>query len=817
MLNLYVSVIISNTTRKFDKFYDYIVPSELCDFILPGIRVLVPFGNGDRLREAFVMEIKQKSQFAGLKEVAQVIDDTPVLIPELIELSTYMKKRYVCTYDMAINCMLPTGLGLLYRQDVILVKENSADKTIVNLNEDEINIINALTDNDGVLSIDKLQEIIKKPVMKLLKKLEQQDLIQIVDHFEMKVKAKTIKVAYPKMDEDDFQELINNNIRSINYIRIMQMLFEEGEILVSELNALGYSTAILKNMEKKGYISISDVQVERDPLEDIKIAQTKPLPPTACQKRALEAIYESLQTNEFQEILVHGVTSSGKTEVYMQAIGEVIKDGRNAIMLVPEIGLTPQTVHQFKGRFGDRVAVLHSRLSIGERYDQWNKIRNGEVRVVIGARSAIFAPLENIGIIIIDEEHETSYKSDRTPKYDVRGIAAVRCMFNKATLLYGSATPSIENYYRAVSGKIKLVEMDERTNNKPLPDIITVDMREEQDKGLRNEFSDALVHELRKNKELGEQSLIFINRRGYSNFVLCKECGYIVLCPYCSVSLTYHQADQRLVCHYCSYTTIKPSICPICKSEHIDSYGFGTQKVEEQIPLICNDMSVIRMDLDTTTSKHGHQKILDTFRNEKIDVLVGTQMIAKGHDFPNVTLVGILSADSLLGSGDYRASERTFQLITQAAGRAGRAEKKGRVVLQTFAPDNFSIESAINQDFKGFYAQEIALRHELKLPPFYQIGLVQVAAKNNDIAKKIINKIHLDIINNNALDSNTFISEPAPSPISKLRNQYRWRLIIKHPKIKVLANIFEWIYDKYSVSGKRQWAVSMDINPYSML
>lgn len=818
VLNVYVSVVINNTTREYDKFYDYIVPDELCDYIMPGVRVLVPFGRGNRLREAFVMEVKQTSQFANLKEVSQVIDDTPILTSELIGLSKYMKKRYICTYDMAIHCMLPTGLGLLYRQDAIVVNDSFTDQNISELNEDEKKIIKMLTENDGKLSVDKLKEMSKKPVMKVLNELVLKEYIQIVNHFEMKIKAKTVKAAYPIKEEEEFQELINNNkIRSINYIRIMEMLFEERLIFVSELNALGYSTAVLKNMEKRGYISMLDIQVERDPLEDLDIAQTKPLPPTIGQEKALKTIYEALQSKQYYEILLHGVTSSGKTEVYMQAIGQAIKDGRNAIMLVPEIGLTPQTVRQFKGRFGERVAVLHSRLSMGERYDQWNKIRNGDVRVVIGARSAIFAPLENIGIIIIDEEHETSYKSDRTPKYDVRGIAAYRCMFNNATLLYGSATPSIENYYRAITGKIKLVEMNERTNNKPLPDIITVDMRREQDKGLRNEFSDLLVQELIKNKELGEQSLIFINRRGYSNFILCKECGYIVLCPYCSVSLTYHQAVQRLVCHYCSYTTVTPSICPVCKNEHIEPYGFGTQKVEEHIPLICKDMSVIRMDLDTTSSKHGHQTILDTFKNDQIDVMVGTQMIAKGHDFPNVTLVGILSADSLLGSGDFRASERTFQLITQSAGRAGRAEKKGRVILQTYDPDNFSIKSAINQDYKDFYTQEIALRNALKLPPFYQLGLVQVSAKDKEMASNIINKIHLDIINNITMDSDIFVSTPAPSPISKLKNQYRWRIVLKHPKIKVLANIFEWIYDKYSGSGKRQWTVSMDINPYSMI
>lgn len=810
---MYVSVIIQNSTREYDKFYDYIVPETYRGFIKPGMRVLVPFGKGSSLREAFVIEVKNSSDFTGLKEVSQLIDQTPILSPELIELSKYIRKRYICTYDMAVRCMLPTGLGLLFSENVTLAAHKTA-----NLSKDQQELINVLLENSGQLSVDELQQILNKPVRALLNSLKEKKCIKISNHVQMKVKAKTVKVAYAKIDEEEFQELVQNNqIRSLNYIRIMEMLYEEEEIPVNELNALGFSSVTINNMKKKGYIDLSDLPVERNPLEDIDIPETNPMEPTPCQKNALDSIFEALEADKFEEIMLHGVTGSGKTEVYMQAIGKVIEMGKNAILLVPEIGLTPQTVRQFKGRFGDRVAVLHSRLSMGERYDQWCKIKNGEVRVVIGARSAIFAPLENIGIIIIDEEHETTYKSDRTPKYDARGIATFRCRFNNALLVYGSATPSVENYYRAEKGRIKLIEMLERTNNQPLPEVLTVDMREEADRGLRGEFSSVLLNQLMKNKQAGEQSIIFLNRRGYSSFILCKKCGYISLCPYCSVSLTYHRTEKRLVCHYCSYVTVKSSTCPVCKSNNMEPYGSGTQKVEEQIPQICPDMSVIRMDIDTTTGKHGHEKILNSFKENKIDVMVGTQMIAKGHDFPGVTLVGILSADSMLGSGDYRASERTFQLITQAAGRAGRADKHGRVVLQTFNPDNFSIQCAVKQDYIRFYKQEIKLRKVLKLPPFFQIGLIQVASKNKELAMKISKNIHSGIMKNKSLSANLFVSEPAPSPIAKLRNQYRWRIVLKHQKINSLVNILEWIYDTYGKSSKREWTISVDINPNSMI
>jgi primosomal protein N' (replication factor Y) len=810
---VYVSVVIQNSTREFDKFYDYIVPDNMKDCIRPGVRVIVPFGKGNRLCEAFVMAVKETSEFSGLKEISQIIDETPVLSDELIELSKYMRKRYVCTYDMAIRCMLPTGLGLLFREDVILM---SADR--VDLDRDEQEIIKVLSDNNGKISVEDLTQIVNRPVRKILNQLIEKNVVRIKSHVQMKARAKTEKNACPAMDEEEFWELVeNNNVKNLNYIRIMEILYEEGSISVAELNALGFSQNTLNNMKKKGYIAFYDAEVERNPFEYDDAPETLPLPPTPSQKKALDIIYEAMETGGFQEILLHGVTGSGKTEVYMQAIAKTIEKGKNAILLVPEIGLTPQTVRRFKGRFGNQIALLHSRLSIGERFDQWRRIKNGEARVVIGARSAVFAPLDNIGIIVIDEEHETSYKSDRTPKYDARGIATFRCRYNNALLIYGSATPSIENYYRARTGKIKLVEMNERTNNLPLPEIITVDMRKEPDMGSKNGISTVLTRELIKNKEAGEQSIIFINRRGYSNFVQCRNCGYIVLCPYCSVSLTYHQAEKKLVCHYCSFVTAKPSVCPECKSNNIDLHGIGTQKVEEQIPQIRSDISVIRMDMDTTTGKRGHEKILDTFRNNKIDVLVGTQMIAKGHDFPDVTLVGILSADSLLGSGDYKATERTFQLITQAAGRAGRAGRHGRVVLQTYNPDNFSIQAAIKQDYKEFYRQEIALRKMLKLPPFYQLGLVQVSSKKSEAAMEIIKKIHSDIINNMNLNEGMFVSDPAPSPLAKLRNQYRWRIVLKHPRIKNMTNILEWIYDKYNNSRKKEWTVSVDINPYSMI
>jgi len=810
---MFVSVVIANSTREYDKFYDYGIPENLEALVRPGIRVLVPFGSSRRLREAFVMEVKPESEYKELKQVSQVIDETPVLTPDLIMLSHYMKKRYVCTYDLAIRCMLPSGLALQYSDEAVV---NTG--TCENLSPEEKKIIDTIIEHGGRLKIDRLREITQMPVEKLINELENKGAVTIVNSFQYKANSKTVKVAYPAVESDVFQELVrDNSIKSQNYIRIMEMLYDEGAVALNELNMLGFSSAVLKNMEKKGYISIIEEEVERNPIDELDVCHSEPKMPTAEQKKALDAISGKIESRSFQEILLHGITGSGKTEVYMQVIAEVLKKGKNAIMLVPEIGLTPQMVTQLTGRFKDNVAVIHSRLSMGERYDQWKKIRNGEVRLVVGARSAVFAPLPDIGIIIIDEEHESSYKSDRTPKYDARTIAAARCKIHNAVLLYGSATPSVENYWRAKTGKITLVEMNERTNKHPLPQIISVDMRDEMDRGTRNELSSVLIRELIKNKEAGEQAILFINRRGYSNFILCRKCGFIAVCPYCSVSLTWHRSENRLVCHYCSYSSVLPGNCPSCKSDKLSPFGLGTQKVEEVVSSIEPGFSVIRMDFDTTSGKRGHQTVLDAFRTQKIDVMVGTQMVAKGHDFPDVTLVGILSADSLLGSGDFRAGERTFQLVTQAAGRAGRAGKHGRVVLQAYNLDDYSIQAAIRQDYHEFFRHEIKLREELKLPPFYQFGLVLVSGKDKDWVRKITEQIHTDITDNLEMSRGMLISAPAPSPISKIKGRYRWRILLKHPSIKYLGKILEWVNDSYNKKGLRDYTVSVDINPSNMV
>jgi len=503
----------------------------------------------------------------------------------------------------------------------------------------------------------------------------------------------------------------------------------------------------------------------------------------------------------------------------MQLIQKALEYGRTAIVLVPEISLTPQMTGRFKGRFGDRVAVLHSRLSPGERYDQWRLIKEGNIKVVVGARSAIFAPLKNIGVIIIDEEHETSYKSETTPKYHAREIARQRCILDNGILVYGSATPSIETYYRAETGEIKLLVMNERTNRMDMPQVELVDMRNELDEGNRTMFSRKLAYEIKRNIELKQQTMLFLNRRGHSSFVMCRKCGLVLKCPNCSISLTYHSNDERLICHYCGFTVKNPEICPKCKSNYIKHFGTGTQKVEKEVLKYFPESTVIRMDMDTTTCKGAHEEILNRFKNENINIMIGTQMIAKGHDFHNVTLVGVLAADSLLNIGDYYSAERTFQLITQVAGRAGRGDLPGRVIIQTYNTDEYSIQSACKQDYELFYKQEIKIREKLEYPPFTNIAVIILSgAEDRKVfvkTKEICSYIRQAMENSEAYAE---VLGPARAPLRIIKRKYRWRIIIKCRDINKIIEVLTAISDNY-YKGKTNDGVeiTMDINPVSML
>jgi primosomal protein N' (replication factor Y) (superfamily II helicase) len=634
-------------------------------------------------------------------------------------------------------------------------------------------------------------------------------------------RAKSQKAAFLTVPPDMVRNQIDcGGIKTIQQIRVLEILLENECIPVADILGIsGVSRGVMDTLKKNGFIDFKNINIDRSPFTGKEIMKTYPLKLTPMQKPILDGINEIIDRHEFEEVLLHGVTGSGKTEIYLQLIGRVVKEGRQAIVLVPEIALTPQMVERFKARFTDEVAVLHSRLSEGERYDQWGLIKKGAIKVVVGARSAVFAPLERIGIIIIDEEHENSYKSETTPKYHAAEIAMQRCGYNNAVLVYGSATPSINTSCRALNGEIKLFRLSDRVNNMQLPSVHIADMREELANGNRSIFSRILKEEIERNISLKQQTILFLNRRGYSSFVLCRSCGYTLKCESCSVSLTYHASDERLICHYCGNASRMPEVCPRCKSSYIRQFGTGTQKVEEEVLKAFPGCTTIRMDADTTGYKNSHEQLLTKFREKNINILIGTQMVAKGHDFPNVTLVGILAADSLLNIGDYRASERAFQLLTQAAGRAGRDALEGRVVIQTYNTDDFSIQAAVTHDYESFYKQEIKVRESLGYPPYKNISTVVLSGLNDRTVRAEANYIMTQIRNRfEALHGPVELLGPVRAPVQKIKNRYRWRIVIKCADMEKLTDVLTCISDTcYKKVSKNGVELGVDINPVNML
>lgn len=808
-------IVLSEGLRSFDKPYDYIIPERLQGAV-SGMRVLVPFGAKNKLYSGWMIDIRQDEPVKGLKEIESLVDEHPLLNAEMLKLAEWMKNRYLCTWGDAIRCMIPAGVNLRRHKAVRAVAEPGY------LNDsEEIRIFTRIREAGASgVALNDLKKGETFDVGALVSGWEKSGLVETYEFFEQRVNEKTRRMAYPVMDRSEFDELHQGGkIRSIQQARAMEFLYDEGMCTIEDLLLIpGVTQSTVRSMHKKCWIGFVDAETERNPFEDEDPGvRDVPPEPTECQKKALADITPMLEEKKLNEALLHGVTGSGKTEIYLRLIEETLNKRKTAIVMVPEISLTPQMTSRFTRRFGNRVAIQHSRLSAGERYDQWRKIQRGEVDIVIGARSAVFAPLTNLGIIIVDEEHETTYKSENAPKYDARHIARARCNMNGALLLLGSATPSVETYFRAVNKKIGLYELNKRANAGLLPEVITVDMRSELEQGVRSVLSRRLEEELVEVKKRNEQAIIFINRRGYSLFMLCRDCGFVLRCPNCSVSMTCHSREKRAICHYCGYTTLVPPICPKCGKDSFKGMGAGTQRIEEELSSHPAGFRVLRMDLDTTGTKYGHKKILDAFRNGEADILIGTQMVAKGHDFPRVTLVGILAADAMLYSGDFKAPERTFQLITQASGRAGRGSLPGKVVLQTYNIDEYAITTAIAQDYKAFYKAEIMMRNQLFLPPFSHIGLIMAAGCRMYEVKAAVDGIYRQLAAEYGSESGISISQPLKAPVYIVRNRMRWRIIIRHSSVPRLLEIMGKALDIAGAMRLKETQVSVDIDPAGML
>lgn len=639
-------------------------------------------------------------------------------------------------------------------------------------------------------------------------------------NIENRVKEKSINFVTLNKDIDEIEEDIENKkIKSDKQIRTLRFIIENGEVTISDLEMFADTTrAIVNTLCKNGYLEISEKQVQRNPFQNKNIERTEKLQLTEEQKNAYDSVCDSIEDKLFSEFLLYGVTGSGKTEVYMQLIEKVLKEGKSSILLVPEISLTPQTVNRFVARFGEeQIAILHSKLSIGERYDEWHKIKNGQAKIAIGARSAIFAPLDDLGLIIIDEEHDSSYKAESVPRYDAKEVARFLAKENNIPLLLGSATPDISSYYKAQKEEIMLLPLTKRANDASLPTVEIVDLREELANGNKSMFSRKLYDEISKNLQNKKQTILFLNRRGFSTFVMCRECGYTAKCKNCNINLTYHASKGKLKCHYCGYETEILKKCPECGSNQIRYFGTGTQKLEAEVNKLFPNATTIRMDVDTVTKKNSHEQILDKFKNENIDILIGTQMVVKGHHFPNVTLVGVVAADSSLNIDDFRANERTFQTLIQVAGRAGREQEKGRVIIQTYNPDNFAIECSKMQNYELFYKTEISLRKQLKYPPFCDIILIGVTSNNEkkviDTSKKIHQYLKKRLIEENFA---IILYPPVSAPVDRIKNKYRWRIIIKCKIDDKIIGLIDDMQKEYSKMNLQDTRIVVDLNPNSL-
>ncbi len=607
----------------------------------------------------------------------------------------------------------------------------------------------------------------------------------------------------------------------IPYVKKIDQLIDEEPILDEEMLLLtkqmakyymcSWGEAIeaaIPSSLKKGRIQV----IARKKIQEEKVTRTVNLIPTKDQKKALNAIIDTIKQGHHQVFLLHGITSSGKTEVYLQSIEQALSQGKSCIVLVPEISLTPQTVERFRARFQERVAVFHSRLTQGEKFEEWEKIKKGICHIVVGARSAIFSPVKNLGLIIVDEEHDTSYKQQDVPRYNAIDTAIMRCKLANAIVILGSATPSLESYYKAKNNEYKLLELRERIEKRPLPVVNIVDMREEimQRKKRRIVFSRILLDSIKQVLDKNEQVILFLNRRGFSTYANCKKCGFTFRCKKCNVALNYHSDKKMLVCHYCNYQQTPSDICPKCNSSYISYAGFGTQRVESELYRFFPAAAIVRMDTDATTKRESHKLILKDFACGKFKILIGTQMVAKGHDFPQVTLVGVISADTALNLPDFRAGERTFQLLTQVGGRAGRGQAPGRVIIQTYAPHHYSIISSIKHDYKGFYKKEIAIRKELLLPPFSHIINIMTRAYKEEKAKAYAKDLALKL--SKAKISGCYeISVPVPDVLYRLRRQFRWNIILKVKDVdKTSEQLTGILKDSKVSSGAR---ITVDVDP----
>ncbi|ESK66435.1 primosomal protein N' [Abiotrophia defectiva] len=797
---MFVKVIVDIPAAQVNRPFDYQVPEAYQDSLQLGMRVQVPFGNRQLL--GFVVGIHHTSDFKGtLKPITAVLDYESFINEELLDLSEHLAQTLHAFRINVLQAMLPAMLKVKY-QNIFLIHQPQG-LSDYELPSDWLN--QSQLDKDQVeaqLSRKQIKQLLDQGVLELVYQVQDQTTTKTQTMIELAMPAESIK-----------QIIQDLPARSQKVAQLLTYLLASGQPQWEQqalLAASQVSASSLKTALKHGYIKSQKVSVYRDPLAHLEVEQSQSRTLTEAQKAVYEQVAQALEAHQDQTFLLEGVTGSGKTEVYLQLMAKASQMGRGAILLVPEIALTPQMVRQVKSRFQTGVAVLHSGLTNSQKYDEWRRIIRGQATIVVGARSSIFAPIRDLGLVIIDEEHETTYKQSDTPRYHAREVAIWRCHYHQAPLLLGSATPSLESRSRAQVGRYQHLRLPERVNGRPLPPVTLVDMTKEMAQQTTDELSSVLKDKITDRLAKGQQIVLLLNRRGYASYMLCRECGQVIQCPRCDISLTYHKHEHRLKCHYCDYQSPVPDRCPNCHSDYLRTFGLGTQKIEELLNQHFPDARVIRMDMDTTRKKGQHEALLDRFRRHEADILLGTQMIAKGLDFEAVTLVGVINADTALNLPDFRAGEKTFQLLTQVAGRTGRGRFEGEVLIQTYNPDHYVMQLAQQHDYESFFYYEMKRRHLGHYPPYFYTTLITISSKYQAKAQAMSHQVKQALLASGAALE---ILGPSQGAIARINERYYFQLLLKYKDGQVIKESLGAILDQSQLEAKQGIYITIDHEP----
>ncbi|MDO4679835.1 MAG: primosomal protein N' [Aerococcus sp.] len=797
---LYARVIVDVPTQQTDHPFDYEIPEALCSLIQCGMRVQVPFGV--RELQGFVVDLADETDFSGdIKPITRLLDEEPVLTPELLDLARDMATSLFTFQIKAMQAMLPGMLKVAYHKYFIPTEQLTLKHRKIYFHmADQVSWEEA----EETGQIEKLLQLKDHGEVRIHYTVEDQKNVQT---------EKWIQPLLPAVKLEEKKSTLSKNAKKQQLLLDILIALDGQRLKVSVLTQeYALSMATIKRLEEKGWLKLFDVIVDRDPYADREHATPKPKSLQSQQQDAYDRVSEAIDQHQDQTFLLQGVTGSGKTEVYLQLIQRVRERGEDAILLVPEISLTPQMVEQMKARFGSEVAVLHSRLSVGEHFDEWRKMKEGRAHIVVGARSSIFAPFEHVGLIVIDEEHETTYKQQNDPRYDARNIAKWRGHYHHCPVLLGSATPSLESRARAQNQRYELLLMPKRTNQQPLPAVSVVDMREEYKKKNYHTFSRALRDAIMEAVSAGHQVALLLNRRGYANYVMCRDCGHVFMCKNCSVALTYHYQDRMMRCHYCGYSEPIPQRCPNCHGQHLRDFGTGTERVEQELQELFPAYRVARMDNDTTRKKNAYEKILRKVQDQKVDILLGTQMIAKGLDFPNITLVGVLNADTALYLPDFRSAERTFQLLTQVSGRAGRGEEMGRVIFQTFNPEHYAIQAAKDQDYDAFYQQEMRYRKLNRYSPYFFTVRFTISHFDEADALKAATTL-AKVLREDAKGSSDRVIGPSQSAIARMKNRYYFQILYQYRDPNRMQQMLSNLRETAQEWGLQHIYLAIDVEP----